>query len=249
MLLVSVVIIAKNEEKNIASCIRTAKQVATEVIVADSGSTDATVEIARMEGAKVVSIAWSGYGNARNTAAEIAENEWILAVDADEKVTAALVSEINKIENPNSKTVYGFIRQNYYYRKRIRFAGNFGRDKVYRLYNKREVSWDKAPVHEVLIGDNLEKKLIKGYLEHYTVNEWSESEIKIINYAKLNARKYFERGKKATFIKRFLSPTVGFLVPYFLRLGFLDGKAGFLVCYSNAKCTWLKYKYLHEMGK
>ena len=248
MLSISVVIITKNEAINIASCIRAARQLSDDIIIADSGSIDNTVEIAEKEGASILKIEWTGYGNARNRAAEVARNNWILAIDADERVTPMLVAAIGNIIDAGDNTIYGFKRESYFLGKKIRF-GNFGRDKVYRLYNKHNISWDAAQVHENLIGNNVTRQLIGGHLEHYTIREMKENEAKVYKYAQLNAEKYFEQGRKATLVKRFLSPAIGFIQPYFLRLGFLDGKAGFLVCYSNAKCTWLKYKYLHEMGK
>ena len=250
MLSISVVIITKNEAVNIALCVKAAKQLSGDVIVADSGSTDATIEIAEKEGARVIKIEWTGYGNARNAAAEVSINNWILAIDADERVTPSLVAEIRNIQKPDAKTVYGFMRENIFFGKKIRFGGNFGKDKVFRFYNKLFIKWDMAPVHEVLIGEGaLAKQMIKGHLEHYTVREWKESEMKVYIYARLNAKKYFEQGRKSTFIRRFLSPIVGFTKHYIILLGFLDGKAGFLVSYSNARCSYLKYKYLYEMNK
>ena len=133
--------------------------------------------------------------------------------------------------------------------KQIRF-GKWGKDTTYRLYNKQIISWDLTPVHESLVGNNIERKLLKGaFIKHYPVRKLTENTNKTYKYAKLNADKYFSQGKKATIIKRFLSPAFDFLQSYIFFLGFLDGKMGFIVSYSNAKYTWLKYKYLHEMNK
>lgn len=245
---ISVVIITKNEAVNIADCIKTAKQVSDDIIVADTGSSDNTVAIAEKEGVTVIKIGWKGYGNARNTAAEATKNDWILAIDADERITESLVASIKKIENEDAGVIYGFKRESYFLGKKIRF-GNFGRDKVFRLYNKKTGSWDKAQVHEVLIGENISKQFVEGHLEHYTIRALEENDRKVYSYARLSAKKYFDKGKKATFIKRYLSPIAGFIQPYIFLLGFLDGKEGFIIAYSNAKCTWLKYKYLYELNK
>ena len=246
MLLISVVIITKNEAINIASCIIAAKQIANEIIVVDTGSTDNTVELAKKENVRVYEIKWEGYGHARNYASSLAVNDWILAIDADERITTELAKSIQILSNPDNMVIYGFKRESYFLGKKIRF-GNFGTDKVYRIYHKLNVSWNLAEVHETLVGNNLNKELIKGHLEHYTIRSLKENDNKIINYATLNAQKYFAQRKQATFTKRYLSPLFAFVQPYFLRLGFLDGKEGFIVSYSNAKCTYLKYKFLNEM--
>ena len=133
--------------------------------------------------------------------------------------------------------------------KRIRF-GKWGKDTTYRLYNKQVISWDLTPVHESLVGKDIERKLLKGaFIKHYPVRQLTENTNKTYKYANLNANKYFTQGKKATIIKRFLSPVFDFIQSYIIFLGFLDGKMGFIVSYSNAKYTWLKYKQLHEMNK
>ena len=246
MLSISVVIITKNESINIAPCIIAAKQIANEIIVVDTGSTDNTVELAKRENVRVYEIKWEGYGHARNYASSLAANDWILAIDADERITQELAKSIKMLNNPDNMVIYGFKRESYFLGKKIRF-GNFGADKVYRVYHKLNVSWSLAEVHETLVGNNLSKELIKGHLEHYTIRSLKENENKIINYATLNARKYFTQGKKSTLVKRFLSPLFGFIQPYIFRLGFLDGKEGFIISFSNAKCTYLKYKMLFEM--
>jgi glycosyltransferase involved in cell wall biosynthesis len=248
MLLISVVIITKNESINISPCIRAAKQIADEIIVVDTGSSDNTVELAKKENVRVYEINWEGYGHARNYATSLAHNDWIFAIDADERVTVDLAKSFRMFCNPDNMVIYGFKRESYFLGKKIRF-GNFGADKVYRIYNKSNVSWNLAEVHETLVGNNINKELIKGHLEHYTIRSLEENENKIINYANLNAQKYFAKRKRSTIIKRYLSPLFAFVQPYFLRFGFLDGRAGFLVSYSNAKCTWLKYQYLYKMYK
>ena len=249
MLPISVIIITKNEAINIKDCIKSAMLISNDIIVADSGSTDGTLEIIKTENVSLINIEWQGYGNARNIATQHAKYDWIFALDADERITPSLVDQLKSLESLENGIVYGFIRKNYFYGRKIRFGGNFGKDKVFRLYNKLFFEWDKAQVHEVLVGENMVKKLIGGKLAHFTVRTWDESEIKIYKYAKLNAEKYFEQRKRASLIKRFISPLIGFIKHYIVLLGFLDGKVGFLVSYSNAKCTWLKYKYLYQMHK
>ena len=246
MLPISVIIITKNEVINISDCIVAAKLISDDIVVVDSGSDDGTVEAIKKTDANLIQTPWKGFGFARNTAAAAAKNVWVLAIDADERVTPSLVDGIIKIETRLDCTVYGFKRQNYFLGRKIKF-GKWGRDYTYRLYNKHFISWDMSPVHESLIGERIIKKRVEGYVEHYPVRKPSENRAKTYSYARLNAKKYFMQGKKATFIKRYLSPLFDFFQSYILFVGFLDGKEGFIVSFSNAKYTFLKYKYLREM--
>lgn len=249
MLPISIIIITKNESVNIKDCITAARLIADDIIVVDSGSDDGTIEIIQSENVKLIQLPWKGFGFARNTAAAAAKNDWILTIDADERVTPSLVNAIKNIQSPSLSDLYGFKRQNYFIGKQIRF-GKWGQDTTYRLYNRQVISWDLTPVHESLVGAAIERKFLKrAFINHYPVRQLSENTNKTYKYAQLNANKYFAQGKKATPIKRFLSPLFDFLQSYILFLGFLDGRMGFIVSFSNAKYTWLKYKYLHEMGK
>ena len=246
MLALSVIIICKNEAINIADCINAAKLITNDIIVVDSGSTDGTVEIAKKSAINLIETVWTGYGAARNMASDAAKNDWILAIDADERITPSLVQSIERIKNLDNSTIYGFKRMNFFLGKKMRF-GNWGRDKSYRLYNKHFISWDNSPVHESLIGTDIKKQFINGHIEHYPVRKLAENEAKMYKYARLNATNYFEKGKKPTLIKRYLSPLSDFIKSYIIMLGILDGKEGFIVSYSNARYTYLKYKYLLEM--
>ena len=245
---VSVIIITKNEAANIQACINSARLVSNDIIVIDSGSTDDTVRIAQDGGANIVLIKWTGFGNARNIGAQNAKNDWILAVDADERVTPQLEAALKHLGQPDINTIYGFSRQSYFLGKKIRF-GEWGRNKVYRLYNRKTVEWDLTPVHENLIGEINQKQILGGYLEHYTVITKQQDREKNYRYAKLYAQKFNQEGKKATWVKRFLSPVFNFVQTYFLRLGFLDGKEGFFIAQSTTRYVWLKYKYLHLLNK
>ncbi len=243
----SVIIICKNEAINIAECIVAAKLISHDIIVVDSGSTDGTIEIAKKMNILLIETEWKGYGFARNRAADAAKNEWILAIDADERVTPSLVKSISAIHELDNSTVYGFKRLNFFLGKKMLF-GKWGRDKSYRLYHKKFISWDNSPVHESLIGKDFKKQFIKGHIEHYPVRKIEENERKMYKYAQLNADNYFSKGKKATFIKRYLSPISDFIQSYLIFGGIFDGKEGFIVSYSNARYTFLKYKYLLEMN-
>jgi glycosyltransferase involved in cell wall biosynthesis len=245
---ISVVIIVKNGIRNIEDCLDNLSQISSDIIVVDSGSTDGTIEMAEKMGAKVIPITWNGYGNARNTGAANCAFDWVLSVDVDERLTRQLINSVKRAEMHDPVIIYGFKRQSYFLDKKIRF-GTWAFDKVYRLYNRNYISWDCSPVHESLSGINMKKKVIPGYIDHYTIKQLTENNWKVYQYASLNARKYLIANKKASFIKMYVSPVFNFIQSYLFYLGFLDGKEGFIIARSIAKYTYLKYFYLNEMRR
>ena len=245
---VSVVIITKNEGRNIAACVGAARLLTNDVVVVDSGSTDNTVSLARNAGAVVIETEWLGYGAARNTAAAHAVNDWILAVDADERVTKGLAEVIRGLQAGSGKTAFGFKRQNFYLGKKIRF-GEWGRDKVYRLYNRNYVQWDLSPVHEVLVGQEAKELVPGASLHHFSITDPIQNKIKTEKYARLNAEKLAQSGRQAGWAKRYLSPAFNFFRMYILLLGFLDGRAGFEIAVATTRYVWLKYHLLHQLNK
>ena len=245
-MLISVVIIAKNEAGNIASCIKSAALLSDDIIVVDSGSSDGTQHIAAASKASVHLIEWKGYGNARNEGASQAKHDWIFALDADERISKELVNSIKHMDFHDEKVIYGSRRRNYFGKRLMRY-GEWGLDSTYRIYNKNHVQWDDAMVHETLEGN--EKRLLPGHLEHYTIKGAAEFRIKLTKYARLQALNFYGKGKKANFFKRFFSPVVNFISGYIIKLGFLDGYTGLQVAKMNAYYTWLKYNLLHKMYK
>jgi glycosyltransferase involved in cell wall biosynthesis len=241
---VSVVIIAKNEALHIAACVESARLLSNDVIVVDTGSTDSTVPLAAAAGAKVIHVEWKGYGNARNTGATHAFHDWIFSLDADERITPGLAQSISRIEKAVPETVFGFKRQNFFLGGKIRF-GEWGQDKVYRLYHRGRNKWNDARIHESITGTH--RQLLTGAIDHYPVVDKEQNRRKTQQYAALNAQKLLEQGKKATFEKRFLSPAFNFVKSYFLLLGFLDGKRGLTIALSTSRYSWLKYDLLRKM--
>lgn len=244
---VSVVIIAKNEAENIAEAVVSAQQISNDIIVADSGSTDGTATLAEHAGAQVVQLEWTGFGSVRNNAAQHAANDWIFALDADERITTELVAAIRSLQAQN-EFVYGCRRLNYLYGKPVHH-GEWGRDVQFRMYNKKHVAWTDVPVHESLDVNESHKKKISGSLLHWTMKNKEEYESKTVRYAKLMAEKYHAAGKKSAATKKLLSPVFNFLQNYFFRLGFLDGKQGWAIARMSAKYTRLKYEFLNAMNK
>lgn len=243
---ISVIIIAKNEAENIGDCILSAQLISNNIIVADSGSRDNTREIVLQKAATLLQVDWKGYGQTRNEAAKIAAHDWVLTLDADERITEKLAVYINSLVFTNDKIVYGFKRENFWGSNKIKF-GEWGRDKVYRLYNKQQAAWNLALVHENIEGENLEKKLLPGSVLHYTMKNTAAYKQKSILYAQLSADKYLSQGKKASLIKRFISPIFSFIQNYIFRFGFLDGKDGLTIAYISSLYIFKKYKYLHQL--
>jgi glycosyltransferase involved in cell wall biosynthesis len=245
---ISVVIITKNEEQNIAACIRSARLLTSNVIVVDSGSEDYTIEIAEAEGATVLKTEWKGYGYSRNLGAAAAANDWIFALDADERITAELVASIKTLDPLNIRLIYGFRRDNFFFGERIRF-GTLGFEKAYRLYNRTVASWNSFPVHEKIVSDNCKQEFTQGHFLHYGIRDLAMWRLKKKHYAHLGACKYFHQQKKASLLKRFGAPAFNTFKSYILQLGFLDGKKGWIIAKVILSYTWLKYNYLHQMEK
>lgn len=244
---ISVVIITKNEARHIVNCINSAKLISNDIIVVDSGSTDNTIELASKEGARVIPIHWNGYGDARNIGTVNSTYDWVLALDADERITNEVASELNKLTLHNPSIIYGFKIDSFFIDQKVRF-GEWGRDKVWRLYNKKIVNWNLNEVHEGLVGLNTKRIMINhcAFL-HYTVDNIEEYQEKIFKYARLSADKYLQKGKKYFFAQQLLSPVFSFIQNYIFRLGFLDGGVGLKIALGSCKYNWLKYKYLAEL--
>jgi glycosyltransferase involved in cell wall biosynthesis len=244
---VSVVIITKNEAIHIVDCIQSAKQISGDIIIVDTGSTDDTIALARQQGAKVMAERWSGYGHARNTGAKGAVNDWILSLDADERISAEMAAAIRTCRFEHG-TIYKVKRINYIGGRQIRF-GPHGSDHPTRLYNRHEAAWDLWPVHEGLICKAATVKKIGGAIQHYSASSLAHYKEKMEQYAVLSSRKYQQQGKKATWIKRHLAPSFHFIKACIFQLGFLDGYTGLVIAKTISHYTSLKYRYLHELNK
>jgi glycosyltransferase involved in cell wall biosynthesis len=244
----SVVIITRNEEHNIADCIQSAKLVTEDIIVVDACSNDSTADIAIATGANVISTDWKGYGFSRNFGAQKARHNWILALDADERISKELAFAINEIEFEETNCIYRFRRRNYLSKQRIRF-GTLGFETVKRIYNRNHANWDRTLVHEKLKSLSPLKKILPGHIDHFGLKNKEDYKTKAILYAQMSAEKYFLGGKKSSLLKRFVSPIFNSLKSYVFLLGFLDGTKGWISAKTIAYYTWLKYSYLHQLWR
>lgn len=248
MNLISVVIITRNEEHNIVDCIRSAKLVSEDIIVVDTGSGDDTVSLALKSGVAVFSIAWDGYGAARNFGAAKARHNWILALDADERISEDLALSLYDLKFTDGNCIYRFRRKNYLDGTKIRF-GTPGFETVKRIYNRQYAEWDRTLVHEKLVSHQPVRKMVSGHIDHYGLKNEADYQVKAIIYAQMSAEKYFLQGKKTGLLKRYLSPLFNSVKSYIFQFGFLDGKKGLIVARTIAYYSWLKYFYLHQLWK
>lgn len=245
--MISAVIITYNEERNIARCIASLKEVADEIIVSDSFSADNTVAIAESLGAKVIKRAFTGYGDTKNAANDRATYPWILSIDADEALDEKMRQHLLNLKKElKHDVVYEVHRLNNYCGQWIHHGGWYPDIKP-RLFNKTQVQWNLAEVHETLMVPahfNLIK--LEGKLLHYSYTSIEEHRKKMDVYSTRGAKELHARGKKATFIKRYLSPLFRFTRDYIFKFGFLDGKYGWVIASLTAKEVYLKYKKLEE---
>ncbi|RYG43731.1 MAG: glycosyltransferase family 2 protein [Chitinophagaceae bacterium] len=244
----SVVIITKNEGHIIGNTLQSLQGSTDDIVIVDNGSTDDTIAICKTFNARVIETSWKGYGATKNIGIDAAKYDWILSLDADEAIDSELTSALLNLRTPAPNYVYKLSYRNFFCGKEIRY-GVWARDKHVRFFNRQMVKWDSAEVHEGLqLPTDVKVASLGGNILHYTVNNIADYCNKTIAYAKSNAKKYYLQGRKAGIIKLYLAPSVNFLQHYIIRLGFLDGWEGFLICKTNAWYTFLKYAFLREMN-
>ena len=243
---ISAVIITLNEENNIEACLKPLLEIAEEVLVFDSGSTDQTCAIAEQLGAKVLSTTWQGYAQTKNLANQAARFDWILSIDADEVVSPELQQSIIQLELKKG-CVYELDRFTNYCGRWVKHSGWYPDWKV-RLFNRTEVEWIGDFVHETLqIPTDSKVIRLEGKLLHYSYRSSEDHWQRIEKYARLSAEKLFHKGKKATWFKSTFSPISRFIRTYFLKKGILDGQIGWRLSIRNAYMVRKKYRILKEL--
>jgi len=245
----SVVIICKNEAGILGKTLQSLEGLSDDIIVYDNGSTDGTQQVAMLFNAKLHAGNFEGFGKTKNKAIALAKYDWILSLDADEAIDEELKRSLLQWQPQNDKTVYGIAFKNFFANKHIRF-GEWGRDYHVRLFNRKQIKWDEEPVHENLVlPEGTDIKRVKGFILHRTMRDVIDFRKKMERYAGLGAEKYFRKGKKATWLKLYLSPFFTFVNYYFLRLGFLDGREGYIIARMTAWYTYMKYARLRELNR
>lgn len=241
---VTVVILTKNEERNIEEAIKNAQCVTPKVLVVDSGSTDKTVVLAEMLGAKVVFRAWDNdFSAQRNFALEHVDTQWVLYLDADERMNENLVKAIKDAIADNASKKYVMVRKI----KALGFEfkhGIFKPDKVTRMFPTKKVRWEHK-VHERAVCD-LEEVVLAGWMDHYTYGSWQQWWEKAGKYTTIWAEDQYANGKRVGVGAAFSHAFTGFLKAYILQLGFLDGWGGLYAGCLHVMYTLMKYLKLYE---
>ena len=242
-------IITYNEIKHIKEVIENISFV-DELIIVDSFSTDGTVEIIKSyPNVKLFQRKFDDFTSQRNFALSLAQNNWILFIDADERVTPELEQEILfTTQNKNSKSAYYFYRKFMFKDKPLHFSG-WQTDKNFRLFKKENCSYIRERlVHETL-QVNGEIGVLKHKLIHYSYDDYSKYRKKMMSYGKLRAKELFLKGEKFNILKLIFKPIYKFLYDYIIRLGFLDGKKGIIICYLNALSVYARYPELKKLNQ
>jgi glycosyltransferase involved in cell wall biosynthesis len=237
---VSAVIITKNEEAMLPDCLRSLDWV-DEIVVLDSGSTDRTLELARAAGAKVSQSAdWPGFGVQKNRASALAGGEWILSIDADERVTPELAAEMRgAMADAGSIAAFEIARRSSYCGRAMRHSG-WWPDPVTRLYRAGRARFSDDLVHERLIVDGAVGRL-RGVLLHQPFSSLEQVLDKMNRYSSLGARQMAAAGRSAGLAQAVAHGLAAFVKTYLLKAGFLDGAEGFMLAVSNAEGAYYKY--------
>jgi glycosyltransferase involved in cell wall biosynthesis len=241
----SVTIITLNEAAHIAAAIDSVA-FADEIIVVDAGSADDTAAIARTKGARVETRDWTGWVDQKNVAAGLASNDWILSLDADERVTPALAAEIRSLLAAEpAQRGYRLPRVTFHMGRWIRTT-DFYPDLQTRLYDRRAARWRGQYVHESVAVDGAVGRLTNE-LQHYSYRDLRDHLDRINHYSTLAARQMHESGRRAGPVDLLVHPPAAFLRNYVLRRGFLDGTAGLTLSAVNAYSVFLKFAKLWEL--
>ena len=242
MIKLSVVIITLNEEKNIKRCLDSIKNVADEILVVDSLSTDKTVDIAKEYGARIVLQKFLGHIEQKNFAAQNATYDWVLSLDADECLTPELEKNIQRTKENPDRNAYRFPRLNNFCGKWIKHSGMYPDAKI-RLFNRVKGKWTGENPHDkwILNNKNEREGFLKGDLLHYSFNSVSDYVKKIEKYTEIASRLRVEKGKTYSILKIMIVPQWKFFMDFVVRLGFLDGYSGWMVCRLNAMEAMIKY--------
>jgi glycosyltransferase involved in cell wall biosynthesis len=239
----SVSIISFNEEDNIGKCLEAIQDIATEIIVVDSHSTDRTVEIALHYGATVVSEDWKGFTLQKNSALDKCRCDWILALDCDEVVSPTLKSSIISAVDHGLYEGFWVNRRTYFLGRWINHA--WYPDWNLRLIKRGTAQWQGGDIHECLRTTSHTKQL-DGDLYHYSFKNLQDCLAKTVRYATIAANAYHRNGRSIRWHKLILNPLHGFFKHYILKRGFLDGWQGFILSVMNGITIFLKYSLLWE---
>lgn len=241
---ISVLVITLNEEANMQALL-VELGFADEIIIVDSYSTDKTKSIAQsFSNVKFIENRFENYSSQRNFAISKAKNDWILFLDADERLTTELKEEIiETLQTNKTYSAFLFYRIFMFQNSVLHFSG-LQTDKILRLFDKNFAKYSNNQlVHEKLIV-NGKIGVFKNKLLHYSYSDYQSYKYKATRYGKLKAQEKFIKKHKPSFLLHIVHPSYNFLYNYLIRLGFLDGKKGIIICYLNAYSVFVRYQEL-----
>lgn len=245
---ISAVIITYNEEKNIGRCIDSLIDVADEIVILDSFSSDKTKEICNKKGVGFFQHKFDGHIQQKNRAIEYAKYPYILSLDADEALDETLKKAILEVKKNWSHDGYYMNRLTNYCGHWVKHC-NWYPDTKLRLWDSRKGKWTGTNPHDKYEMNDGDKNTqhIKGNILHYSYYTIDDHYKQVEYFTNIASKAYFEKGKKAPFYKLFVNPIAKFIDHYILHLGFLDGKAGYSISKISAYATYLKYKKIRAL--
>ncbi len=243
---ISAVVLVKNNEKTLQATLESLKAF-DDVVVYDNGSTDQSMEIAkRYPNVNLVRGEFKGFGWTKNHAASFAKHDWIIIVDSDEVVDAALLQTLTT-KNLDDNTVYQLNFKAFYKEIQVKHCG-WNDQKIKRVYNRTVTRYNDNDVHEDIMTEGLAVEVLAGNMEHYSYHSMSEFIIKADRYSTLFAQNNV--GKRSSSpLKAFLNGGYSFIRTYIFKRGFLDGYVGLLIAYSHMVTNFYKYLKLYELNK
>ncbi|HTJ92715.1 MAG TPA: glycosyltransferase family 2 protein [Pararobbsia sp.] len=242
-----VAIITKNAARRLDECLR-ALRFADEIVIVDSGSTDATLEIAREHGVRVIETPdWPGFGPQKNRALDALGTTWILSIDSDEIVSPALAASIREAITHSEPFMYAVDRLSSFCGEWIHHSGWYP-DWIPRLFRRGDAWFSDDLVHERLVFD-LPVKRLSGKLLHYSYEDYESVLRKLDAYSTAGAQQRHAAGQRGSFGKAVGRGAWAFIRTYVLRQGFLDGKAGYMIAAFNAQTVYYRFLKLAHLGK
>ena len=244
---ISVIIRTYNEERNIRDCLESVAW-ADEIVVVDSASTDATVKIAREYTDRIIIQPWLGYIAQSQFATDHTANQWVLSLDADERISPELRDEVLSLDLSSTEhAAFAMPRRHFFMRQWINHSAWYPDYKI-RLFRKDRCAWGGYAPHDVLKVRGTIKKM-RHDIHHYIYRDLAHFAATKNQYSTLTAEDHFKNGRKARVIDFTLRPLYAFLYRYLIRLGIADGIAGFTISVMEAHAVFMKYVKLYELER
>lgn len=246
---ISAAIITFNEEKNLRRCLESLKEVADEIVVIDSFSTDKTEEIALEFGARFIKNPFKGHIEQKNFAISQASYSYVLSLDADEALSEELKQSILAVKKDLNEKAYSFFRRTRYVDQWIYHCGWYPDEKV-RLFDRNFAYWGGHNPHDIIhLKDGVKAHRLKGDLLHYSYNSVSEHIEQTHRFTSIAAKVAFDQGVRTGPLSIFIRTFFKFLRDYFFKRGFLEGHYGLIICMINSLSVFLKYTKIYELQR